>query len=83
MRYGVLLIAALSISACATNQTWARIDGYRSDGRDLMQAKAICEPKAESAGLTSPNGLIGIAMTKSSAMKACMAERGYVLASAN
>lgn len=99
MRYGVLLIAALSVSACATNQTWTRIDHGATNANAVAQAKTVCELRADaeaSAAMAGPgrryvntgdaigSGIadgIKQAGIANQLLRACMAERGYVLAS--
>lgn len=60
--YRFIALPALSVlvlAGCTTNQSWTRIDGGRADGRDLEQARFICEPRAralaQSATASSPS----------------------------
>lgn len=77
----ILLIAASAVALGACAQTnaasWSRIDGSRATALELEQAHRICEPKSDTAAMSSNMGVIGIVMSKSSSMEACMAERGF------
>lgn len=76
-RYVILLMAALTIAACQTNQSYSRIDGQAATTSELRHARLICDQKAIAAGSLASDG-IKKAVAEMSTMESCMAERGLV-----
>ena len=88
MKRLLIIAMTLSLGACQT-VSWQRFDGKQSATAELNQAKYICQSTAEATAATSTAYLTGVAGGLAAAnvqiasMKACMAERGYMLANAN